>query len=179
MAHQFSGTTKTCPHCAASVVDGDTFCRQCGEKIETDYGQMQEDQIGAPRHEFTLLCDDIRQEEGGKTSLMGIYDHHIVVPQVPYVLPKVCFYTRFGRMDGQYKFNFSIVNPSGKRCDIIVDSDVQIEGVREGTFNVIASPFEAEAEGVYEVIIGLVKGDDFFEYDYKFAISSGERLHQE
>ncbi|MDR1840694.1 MAG: hypothetical protein LBQ86_02080 [Holophagales bacterium] len=141
---------------------------------------MQEVQIKAPKHEFTLLCDDIRQEMGGKTSLMGIYDHHIVVPQVPFVLPKVCFYTRFSRMDGQFKFNFSIVSPAGDRRDIIRDSDVQIpDGAKEGTFNVIASPFEVQAEGVYEVIIGLTKGADRFEYVYKFAISNGERLQAE
>jgi hypothetical protein len=141
---------------------------------------MQEVQIKAPKHEFTLLCDDIRQEAGGKTSLMGIYDHHIVVPKVPFSLPKVCFYTRFSRIDGQFKFNFSIVSPAGERRDIIRDSDVQIpEGAKEGTFNVIASPFEIQAEGVYEVIIGLTKGADLFEYVYKFAISNGERLQAE
>ena len=32
------------------------------------------------------------------------------------------------------------------------------------------------AEGVYEVIIGLTKGADRFEYVYKFAISDGTRL---
>ncbi|MDR0499409.1 MAG: hypothetical protein LBH03_06745 [Holophagales bacterium] len=141
---------------------------------------MQEVQIKAPKHEFTLLCDDIRQEMGGKTSLMGIYDHHIVVPQVPYILPKVCFYTRFSRMDGQFKFNFSVVSPAGERRDIIRDSDVQIpDGAKEGTFNVIASPFEVQSEGVYEVIVGLTKGADRFEYIYKFAISNGERLQAE
>jgi hypothetical protein len=141
---------------------------------------MQEVQVKAPKHEFTLLCDDIRQEMGGKTSLMGIYDHHIVVPQVPFVLPKVCFYTRFGRMDGQFKFSFSIVSPTGERKDIIRDSDVQIpEGAKEGTFNVIASPFEVGAEGIYEVIIGLTKGTDRFEYVYKFAISDAARLQAE
>ena len=138
---------------------------------------MQEVQIKAPKHEFTLLCDDIRQEMGGKTSLMGLYDHHIVVPQVPFVLPKVCFYTRFSRMDGTFKFSFSIISPSGERKDIIRDSDVEIpDGAKEGTFNVIASPFEVGAEGVYEVIIGLTKGADRFEYVYKFAISDGTRL---
>jgi len=141
---------------------------------------MQEVQIKAPKHEFTLLCDDIRQEMGGKTSLMGLYDHHIVAPQVPYIFPKVCFYTRFSRMDGQFKFNFSIVAPGGERKDIIRDSDVQIpEGAKEGTFNVIASPFEVTAEGVYEVIIGLSKGADRFEYVYKFAISNAQRLQAE
>jgi hypothetical protein len=138
---------------------------------------MQEVQIKAPKHEFTLLCDDIRQEMGGKTSLMGLYDHHIVVPQVPFVLPKVCFYTRFSRMDGTFKFGFSIVSPGGERKDIIRDSNVEIpDGAKEGTFNVIASPFEVGAEGVYEVIIGLTKGADRFEYVYKFAISDGSRL---
>ena len=138
---------------------------------------MQEVQIKAPKHEFTLLCDDIRQEVGGKTSLMGLYDHHIVVPQVPFVLPKVCFYTRFSRMDGTFKFSFSIVSPGGERKDIIRDSDVQIpDGAKVGTFNVIASPFEVSAEGVFEVIIGLTKGADRFEYVYKFAISDGTRL---
>ena len=138
---------------------------------------MQEVQIKAPKHEFTLLCDDIRQEMGGKTSLMGMYDHHIVVPQVPFVLPKVCFYTRFSRMDGTFKFSFSIIAPGGERKYIIRDSDVEIpDGAKEGTFNVIASPFEVTGEGVYEVIIGLTKGADRFEYVYKFAISDGARL---
>jgi hypothetical protein len=141
---------------------------------------MQEVQIKAPKHEFTILCDDIRQEMGGKASLMGLYDHHIVVPEVPFVLPKVCFYSRFSRMDGQFKFSFSIVSPTGERKDIIRDSDVQIpEGAKEGTFNVIASPFEVGAEGVFEVILGLTKGADRFEYVYKFAISNAQRLQAE
>jgi hypothetical protein len=141
---------------------------------------MQEVRVKAPKHEFTLLCDDIRQEMGGKTSLMGLYDHHIVVPQVPFTLPKVCFYTRFSRMDGDFKFSFSIVAPNGDRKDVIRDSDVQIpEGAKEGTFNVIASPFEVVADGVYEVILGLTKGADRFEYVYKFAISDARKLQAE
>ena len=141
---------------------------------------MQEVQIKAPKHEFTLLCDDIRQEMGGKTSLMGLYDHHIVVPQVPFSLPKVCFYTRFSRMDGDFKFSFAIVSPSGERKDVIRDSDVQIpDGAKEGTFNVIASPFEVTSDGIYEVILGLTKGADRFEYVYKFAISDARKLQAE
>ena len=83
-------------------------------------------------------------------------------------------------MDGQFKFSFSVVSPNGERKDIIRDSDVQIpEGAKEGTFNVIASPFEVGAEGVFEVIIGLTKGADRFEYVYKFAISDASRLQAE
>jgi hypothetical protein len=35
------------------------------------------------------------------------------------------------------------------------------------------------AEGVYEVVIGLTKGADRFEYVYKFAISDARRLQSE
>lgn len=141
---------------------------------------MSDPKINPPKHEFTLLCDDIRQELGGKTSLMGIYDHHIVVPEVPHMLPKVCFYTRFSRMNGAYKFSFAITDPKGVRKDIIENSDVQIpEDAKEGTFNVVASPFEVANEGIYEVTIGLTRGTDLFEYVYKFAISDVRRLQAE
>jgi hypothetical protein len=38
----------------------------------------------------TILCDDIRQELGNKISLMGIYGKEIIVPSIPFTLPKLC-----------------------------------------------------------------------------------------
>jgi len=35
----------------------------------------------------TILCDDVRQEIGGKISLMGIYSKDIIVNKVPALLP--------------------------------------------------------------------------------------------
>ena len=37
----------------------------------------------------TILCDDVRQEVGGKMSLMGIYSKDIVVNKVPAILPVI------------------------------------------------------------------------------------------
>lgn len=39
---------------------------------------------------FTLVCDDIREEVGGKASLMGVYND-IVFQGLPAVLPKLSF----------------------------------------------------------------------------------------
>jgi hypothetical protein len=39
----------------------------------------------------TVLCDDVRKEEGNKLSYMGIYAANIVLPSFPYTLPKLCF----------------------------------------------------------------------------------------
>jgi hypothetical protein len=132
---------------------------------------MQEANLEIPKHEFTMLCDDVRKEFGGKTSIMGLYDHHISVPEVPYTLPKICFYTRFSNIRGIFKFNFSIISPSGERRDIVCDSDIEIpDGAKEGTFSIVVSPFDIVSDGIYEVIIALTKGDDSFEYIYKFAV---------
>ncbi|MBP7231357.1 MAG: hypothetical protein KBA28_05440 [Syntrophaceae bacterium] len=39
-----------------------------------------------------VLCDDIRHEIGNKISLMGVYGKDILVPDIPYVLQKLCLW---------------------------------------------------------------------------------------
>lgn len=41
-------------------------------------------------HIETLFCDDIRQEIGGKISLIGVYSGVLLVPEFPATLPKMC-----------------------------------------------------------------------------------------
>jgi hypothetical protein len=152
-----------------------------------DTGESNIQMLNRPKHAFTMICDDIRQEMGGKTSLMGLYDNHIVVPEIPFTLPKVCFYTRILNIRGLYKFGFAITSPDGETKKIIDDSPVEIPATAsEGTFNVIASPFDVATEGVYEVAISLQRvpneGDEQEEaivFSYKFAISNAQRLQAE
>jgi hypothetical protein len=40
---------------------------------------------------FTIICDDVRQEVGNKLSMMGIYDHAIMVEQFPVAIPRISF----------------------------------------------------------------------------------------
>ena len=42
------------------------------------------------RHAHAWYCDDIRHEEGGKLSYMGVYSNALYTPSFPYVLPKLC-----------------------------------------------------------------------------------------
>jgi hypothetical protein len=42
----------------------------------------------------SILCDDVRQEVGNKSSLMGMYDKDIVFSDLPALLPKLCLYVR-------------------------------------------------------------------------------------
>lgn len=139
--------------------------------------EAQEIELKAPKHEFTLLCDDIRQEVDNKTSIVGLYDHHLIAAQVPIALSKICFYSRFTNMHGTYQFSFSIIAPDGECKDIVNNSDVEIpDGISEGTFHVTASPFDIRIEGIYKAIIGFAKSDDRFEYIYKFAVADRSNM---
>jgi hypothetical protein len=39
----------------------------------------------------TIMCDDVRREEGNKLSYMGIYSSDLLVSGFPVTLPKLCF----------------------------------------------------------------------------------------
>jgi hypothetical protein len=42
------------------------------------------------RYAHATYCDDIRQEIGGKITLVGIYSGACLVPAIPCTLPKLC-----------------------------------------------------------------------------------------
>jgi hypothetical protein len=43
------------------------------------------------RQASVLICDDIRREDNGKEIYLGVYSGGIIVPFVPFILPKLCF----------------------------------------------------------------------------------------
>ncbi|MGO9603653.1 MAG: hypothetical protein ACLQAT_09695 [Candidatus Binataceae bacterium] len=45
--------------------------------------------------EVSIICDDIRTEEGHKLSLMGIYDEALLLAQIPGKLLKLSLYQRW------------------------------------------------------------------------------------
>ena len=46
------------------------------------------------KENYIILCDDVRQEVGNKISLMGIYGKDIIIPDIPYILPRLCIFLR-------------------------------------------------------------------------------------
>jgi hypothetical protein len=44
---------------------------------------------------FTIMCDDVRQENTGKLMLIGMYMGNITVTQLPFVLPTLTFFQQF------------------------------------------------------------------------------------
>lgn len=45
------------------------------------------------RHHYTLMCDEVRQENNGKLILLGLYTPNITIASLPAVLPSLTFLT--------------------------------------------------------------------------------------
>lgn len=46
------------------------------------------------RHGYSIFCDDIRNEVGGKLSFIGCYNSVMFTsPDMPFILPKFCIHT--------------------------------------------------------------------------------------
>lgn len=62
---------------------------------------------------FSLLCDDIRQEVGGKISLMGIFEN-IYVTSLPAVHPRLAIINEWAEGVGEFETTLRILSPDRK-----------------------------------------------------------------
>jgi hypothetical protein len=71
------------------------------------------------RHGYSIFCDDIRNEVGGKLSFIGCYNAVMFVPsQFPCLLPKFCVH-------------FFMLSPAGFASNLLAWIDVKAVADRE------------------------------------------------
>lgn len=66
-----------------------------------------------PHLNFTLLCDDIRQELGGKISLMGIFEN-IYATSFPAIHPRLAIMNEWADGLGEFEATLRILSPDRK-----------------------------------------------------------------
>ncbi len=59
-------------------------------------------------HLATTYCDDVRQEVGGKLSLIGVYNGVMYVPKVPVTLPKLWIVATYSTPIGEPPTNLKV-----------------------------------------------------------------------
>ncbi len=62
---------------------------------------------------FTLFCDDIRQEVGGKISLMGLFEH-IYATQFPVAHPRLVIIQEWAEGRGEHEARTVLLSPDRK-----------------------------------------------------------------
>ncbi len=66
-----------------------------------------------PSLNYTLLCDDVRQEAGGKISLMGIFEN-VYATQFPAVHPRMATVNEWTDGTGEFDATLRILSPDRK-----------------------------------------------------------------
>ena len=73
-----------------------------------------------PRLNYTILCDDVRQEMGGKFSLMGLFES-IYANSFPAVHPRFAIVNEWTGGKGEFKLTIRLLGPNKK--DVLSESE--------------------------------------------------------
>jgi hypothetical protein len=98
-----------------------------------------------------LFCDDIRFEQGGKISLMGIYGGEMIVESFPAVLPKLCM-AAFMTSDIENQFS-SLVMEIVVNDNIIQKSELPVNDLRH-SYELVSSR-GAEDDPIKTISVGF------------------------
>lgn len=76
-----------------------------------------------PRLSYTLLCDDVRQELGGKFSLMGLFES-IYANVFPAVHPRFAIVNELTGGKGEFTVKIKLLSPNKE--DVLSESETKI-----------------------------------------------------
>lgn len=66
-----------------------------------------------PSLSYTIVCDDVRQEEGGKISLMGLFEN-ICALEFPVLQPRIAFMSEWENGRGEFEVMTRLISPDHK-----------------------------------------------------------------
>ncbi len=106
---------------------------------------------------FTLVCDDIRLEADGRTSLMGVYDKDLVVGKIPYILPTLSIMISLEEMQTEISEINVIVKAPKVEPEILefVAPPDKEKGNNGAKLLVKLTPFRIKSEGDVKIQIKL------------------------
>ena len=97
---------------------------------------------------YTILCDDIRSEEGNKLSLMGIYSREMIFKEIPAMLPKISlaiFMEEIKEYIPEMKIKFTIPKADPITMSLPPPPDQKIG--MHANFGFSFAPFKVSASG--------------------------------
>jgi hypothetical protein len=80
-----------------------------------------------PSVHFTIICDDVRQEVGGKLSLMGLFEN-IYAAKFPAIHPRLAVVTEWLDGQGEFEAVLRILSPDRKTVLRETSSRIKMNG---------------------------------------------------
>lgn len=119
-----------------------------------------------------FICDDVRHEEGGKLSLIGVSPNNRTTltgwkaRAADVALSKLCLFFNFTTGEGEASARFEVFTPSGK---LLISGE---EGFKKNlgdatTFVIALSPFKVDEVGSY--VIKMTMTGQVYERTFQLA----------
>jgi len=108
-----------------------------------------------PKLEFSIICDDIRQEVGNKLSFMGTYGKDIFIPKTPFTFPHICFVIFYKNIKSGDSFSISLKDPSGKEVGKKLNGSIpeEVKSIQNFTMLAKFAPLKVIKVGTYKLEI--------------------------
>ena len=128
-------------------------------------------------YKCVLFCEDIRQEVGGRVSLMGILGTKLYVQDFPLVFPKLCLFIEWGEVKENLNVTLNIIPPAGVQMNNVHPSATigAQQGVVSRSMIVLTNfAFPKAGQYVFEFVVNgeTVNREVFAVEKYEPAISN-------
>ncbi len=106
-----------------------------------------------PKLEYSIICDDIREEVGHKMSFMGVYGPNIVVPEIPFIFPQLCAAINYKNVKSGDSFSIKFKDPAGKQIGKPIEGSITQEVKGSINFIMLAkfAPLKVDKEGPFKL----------------------------
>lgn len=123
-----------------------------------------------------IVCDDVRQEDNGKSLLIGVYVGDIVLPRLPSALRLAFYFVGIGREPSgpmEFKIKHSLKN--GEHHTVKAQAVIEgAEAGRNGTVVFTGVPFNFDE--LTELEISVKDGDEWRAIDKKRVVAREQSL---
>lgn len=101
-------------------------------------------------YKCVLFCEDIRQEVGGRVSLMGVLGSKLLVQTFPLPFSKLCLFIEWGELSGKFNVELKIIAPQGVELpNVRPSAPIQGQAGLVARSMIVLSNFAFPAPGTY------------------------------
>lgn len=107
-------------------------------------------------HKYTLVCDEVRQENNGKFIIVGLYTPNLNVPQIPFAIPFLTFFM-FVNADrpGNFPFRLRLERMETGQRMIEGMGVMGIQAPGPGASPMRVGPLQFQAAGTYNFVVEI------------------------
>lgn len=102
----------------------------------------------------TIICDDVREESGGRLSFMGVYPgRRIITQQLPTIINQLAFVMRLRNLGREGEILVKIESPDGHEALLTKGRVVDVDDEGVTTFVIQAAPIQISKPGAHKLLV--------------------------